>query len=66
MQLYLALSACYVAAAALSIDHSLPSDQVILDDSTSNDKFLIELEPGVTRWITEDEKWQLRRVRWQI
>ena len=26
------------------------------------EKFLVELAPGETRWITEDEKWELRRV----
>ncbi len=26
------------------------------------EKFLIELQPGETRWITEEEKWALRRV----
>ena len=31
-------------------------------DVESLDRFLIELSPGETRWITEDEKWELRRV----
>ena len=26
------------------------------------EKFLIELSPGETRWVTDDEKWELRRV----
>ena len=26
-------------------------------------QYLIELSPGETRWVTEDEKWALRRVR---
>jgi hypothetical protein len=30
--------------------------------SKTNEKFLVELSPGETRWITEDEKWALRRV----
>lgn len=25
-------------------------------------KYHIELSPGETRWVTEDEKWELRRV----
>ena len=29
---------------------------------TSTEKYLIELAPGNTRWVTEDEKWELRRV----
>lgn len=28
----------------------------------STEQYLIELEYGVTRWVTEDEKWELRRV----
>lgn len=28
----------------------------------STQKFLIELAPGETRWVTENEKWELRRV----
>ncbi|KAI3400588.1 hypothetical protein diail_2791 [Diaporthe ilicicola] len=27
----------------------------------SSEKFLVELAPGDTRWITEEEKWELRR-----
>lgn len=29
----------------------------------STEKYLVELAPGQTRWVTEDEKWELRRVR---
>jgi bacterial leucyl aminopeptidase len=29
------------------------------------EKYLIELAPGDTRWVTEDEKWELRRV-WSL
>lgn len=28
----------------------------------SSEKFLVELAPGDTKWITEEEKWELRRV----
>lgn len=31
-------------------------------DGQSSEKYLIELSPGNTRWVTEDEKWELRRV----
>ena len=30
-------------------------------DETSQ-KYHIELSPGETRWVTEEEKWELRRV----
>lgn len=40
--------------------------QVVLGDSQTPiaepEKFLIELEPGKTQWVTEDDKWALRRV----
>lgn len=28
----------------------------------SNEKYHIELSPGETKWVTEEEKWELRRV----
>ena len=28
----------------------------------TGEKYHIELSPGETRWVTEDEKWELRRV----
>jgi len=33
-------------------------------DEPSDDaqRYHIELSPGETRWVTEDEKWELRRV----
>ncbi|POS81406.1 peptidase family M28 [Diaporthe helianthi] len=33
--------------------------QGVYEEST--EKFLVELAPGETRWITEEEKWELRR-----
>lgn len=36
-------------------------DNVILDKAAA-EKFLIELAPGKQAWVTEDEKWELRRV----
>ena len=46
-------------ASALSTGYS---DQRILENVASAEEFLVELEPGVTRWVSEDEKWELRRV----
>jgi leucyl aminopeptidase len=48
------------AASALSL---LEPDQAVLGDDAPLERFLIELGPGDTRWISEDEKWSLRRVR---
>ncbi len=46
-------------ATALSV---LRPDQAVLGDALSPEKYLVELSPGKTRWVTEDEKWALRRV----
>jgi hypothetical protein len=35
--------------------------QGVYEEST--EKFLVELAPGETKWITEEDKWELRRVR---
>ncbi|TKA50917.1 hypothetical protein B0A49_11985, partial [Cryomyces minteri] len=49
-----------LSAAALSV--ALPSQAVLQDPQESlQQKYLIELSPGETRWVTEDEKWALRR-----
>lgn len=57
-----ALSAAAAAAAAVVAPHPA-SDQVVLDQSSqADDRYLIELSPGETRWVTEDDKWVLRRV----
>ena len=31
---------------------------------TEAEKYLVEFSPGETRWVTEEEKWSLRRVSW--
>ncbi|KAF4303394.1 Leucine aminopeptidase 1 [Botryosphaeria dothidea] len=62
------LSSFAAAASALSIlrDGQAPLKQPTInipDESAdaATESFLIELAPGETRWITEDEKWELRR-----
>ena len=39
------------------------TDQVVLNAEQSDETFLIELAPGETQWVTEEQKWALRRVR---
>jgi leucyl aminopeptidase len=40
------------------------TDQVVLNANVAgNEQFLIETAPGKTQWVTEEEKWELRRVR---
>jgi hypothetical protein len=54
----------YTAALAAAALH--PKDQVVLQEPQQTiaepDEYLIELSPGETRWITENEKWELRKV----
>lgn len=59
MKLSLALALCAALTSALSEGYS---DQSVLHNAASGDRFLIELGPGDTRWISEDDKWELRRV----
>ncbi|KAL1606067.1 Leucine aminopeptidase 1 [Nothophoma quercina] len=55
-----------LSAVALAVAVATPKDpqivfqnpQVTIDEP---DQYLIELSPGETRWVTEDEKWALRR-----
>jgi leucyl aminopeptidase len=58
-----------LCTAALAAAIQLPKDpQIVLQDPQATvgerDEYLIELSPGETRWIKEDEKWELRRVRY--
>jgi hypothetical protein len=56
----LALSAT-LASARFVEKHE--QDQVVLNaNAVSDDRYLIELAPGKTQWVTEEEKWELRRV----
>jgi leucyl aminopeptidase len=56
----LALSASLVNARF--IEHH-ETDQVVLSANAAEPElFLVELAPGKTQWVTEDEKWELRRV----
>ena len=37
------------------------TNQVVLADA-GEQLYLVELEPGKTQWVTEEGKWELRRV----
>lgn len=54
----LALSA---AAAHARFVEQHENDQVVLN-AVDDEQYLIELTPGKTQWVTEEEKWELRRV----
>jgi bacterial leucyl aminopeptidase len=47
------------SATALSIGSRLQADQSVLG---GQEQCLIELSPGETKWVAEDEKWELRKV----
>ena len=58
--LLLIIASIAVTSTALSAFHP---DQAILHSQPSGEaQYLIELGPGDRRWITEDEKWALKRV----
>jgi leucyl aminopeptidase len=54
----------YTAAFVAAASH--PKDQVVLQEPQLTiiepDEYLIELSPGETRLVTENEKWELRKV----
>jgi bacterial leucyl aminopeptidase len=56
-----ALTLSFIATTTFALPHP---EQIALQDqeSASPEEFLIELAPGHTRWVTEEDKWALRRV----
>ncbi|KAG9228099.1 aminopeptidase-like protein [Amylocarpus encephaloides] len=56
----LALSAAVVSSRFVE-QHE--KDQIVINAGgiPDSEKYLIELAPGETRWVTEEEKWELRR-----
>ena len=58
---YLSLfAALFASANAFSIPYE--AVQSVLSQAADTEKFHVELGLGDTRWITEEEKWVLRRV----
>ena len=60
MKIILLILLSFVAATSLSLPNL---DQATLSSDEAIEKYLIELAPEDTKWVTEDEKWALRRVR---
>ncbi|KAI2622215.1 Zn-dependent exopeptidase [Hypomontagnella submonticulosa] len=46
---------------ANEINRVLPTTDTLLEEVKTSEKFLIEVSPGERQWVTEDEKWKLRR-----
>lgn len=60
---YLPLTVLYASAVVAGLARRT-SDQAVLGHSPGTEyQYLIELGPGDTRWIVEEEKWALKRVR---
>jgi hypothetical protein len=52
-------------SASISSALSVPKPQQVAlsaQDAVATERYLIETNPGETQWVTEDEKWALRRV----
>jgi leucyl aminopeptidase len=62
----LSLCAATLAAAAAhpNAEQLILQDPMLKPTIVELDEYLIELSPGETRLVTEDEKWALRRVRY--
>jgi leucyl aminopeptidase len=50
------------AASARFVLDEEKDNVVLYPNEAEEQKYLIELAPGKTQWVTEDEKWELRRV----
>lgn len=52
------LAACVPAVAGRFLEKAEVDSVVLRPDET----FLVETAPGKTKWVTEEEKWEMRRV----
>ena len=59
MKSLLLIFVSFIVATPLSFSNP---NQAPLRNKQVAPKYLIELAPDTTRWVTEDEKWALRRV----
>ena len=59
---YLRFVATLAATFATAHTIASPDQAALRPSSKSEEKYLIELGPGETRWVAEEEKWELRRV----
>ena len=48
--------------AATAISAAVVQEPIHQDVLASSEQYLLEIEPGLTRWATEEEKWELKRV----
>lgn len=57
----LAVSAAAVNARFVE-QHEKENAQVLINGYQDDEQYLIETAPGETQWVTEEDKWELRRV----
>lgn len=50
-----------LALCCSSVVIASPAEQAPLLSSPDTEKYLIELSPGETQWVTENQKWELKR-----
>lgn len=50
------------ATAATALSGAVVQNPIHQDVISSEELYLLEIEPGLTQWATEEEKWELRRV----
>ena len=53
------LAACVPAITARFVETAEANNVVLTPEET----FLVETAPGKTQWVTEEDKWEMRRVR---
>lgn len=59
---YLPLVATLATTLVIALTIASPDQAALRPSSESKYKYLIELGPGDTRWVVEEDKWELRRV----
>lgn len=56
------LATALPAVTARFADKNEPNNVVLHPNEVEAETYLVELSPGETRWVTEEDKWDLRRV----
>lgn len=56
------LATALPAVSARFVEPDEVNNVITFPDGAEAARYLIELGPGDTRWVTEEEKWELRRV----
>lgn len=56
------LTSLFIASTAVSALSATAQNPLHQDVLGSTEQYLLEIEPGNTKWVTEEEKWELKRV----